>query len=274
MTPSSTRTRRTRSRVAHSCTTTAISFQVVAIVGHADIVVPQNLSGALNYDCVSCVTRALAVQLVVTLPAHPERGGDEGTRRAVARGACVRSARRRPVVQGDPRPDRGVRAADPRHRREVRQAGRSAGRRRAVHLHLPVGIGYRHGNGYPELVPIGYADQQLRSNHGLRRADAEFDAELHPDLDPELVAELDLGHVADVDAAVDIRSDLVATRHRVRQPVTETPEGYGLLGRRIDPGRCRPRLRSRSTPAPVDPTSQVAVAAFVVVRTIIDPGSA
>ena len=53
------------------CTTTAISFQVVAIVGHADIVVPQNLSGALNYDCVSCVTRALAVQLVVTLPAHP-----------------------------------------------------------------------------------------------------------------------------------------------------------------------------------------------------------
>jgi putative peptide zinc metalloprotease protein len=53
------------------CTTTAISFQVVAIVGHADIVVPQNLSGALNYDCVSCVTRALAVQLVVTLPAQP-----------------------------------------------------------------------------------------------------------------------------------------------------------------------------------------------------------
>ncbi len=53
-----------------ACRTTAISFQVVAIVGQADIVVPQNLSAAVNYDCTACVTRALAVQLVVSLPEH------------------------------------------------------------------------------------------------------------------------------------------------------------------------------------------------------------
>jgi putative peptide zinc metalloprotease protein len=33
--------------------------------------VPQNLSGALNYNCLDCVTKALAMQLVVTIPDHP-----------------------------------------------------------------------------------------------------------------------------------------------------------------------------------------------------------
>jgi putative peptide zinc metalloprotease protein len=33
-----------------------------------DVVVPQNLSGALNYACVRCVTQALATQLVVSIP--------------------------------------------------------------------------------------------------------------------------------------------------------------------------------------------------------------
>ena len=53
------------------CQATAISFQVVLIVGQAHVVVPQNISAAVNYDCVSCLTQALAVQLVVTLPADP-----------------------------------------------------------------------------------------------------------------------------------------------------------------------------------------------------------
>jgi len=33
-----------------------------------DVVVPQNLSAAVNYACVTCVTYALATQLVVSLP--------------------------------------------------------------------------------------------------------------------------------------------------------------------------------------------------------------
>ncbi|WP_392544051.1 hypothetical protein [Oryzobacter telluris] len=50
------------------CRTVAVAFQVVLISGQADVVVPQNLSGAVNYACVECLTFALATQLVVTVP--------------------------------------------------------------------------------------------------------------------------------------------------------------------------------------------------------------
>ncbi|MDQ1663179.1 MAG: putative peptide zinc metalloprotease protein, partial [Blastococcus sp.] len=50
------------------CRTVAVAFQVVLVAGQVDVVVPQNLSGALNYACVRCVTQALATQLVVSLP--------------------------------------------------------------------------------------------------------------------------------------------------------------------------------------------------------------
>jgi putative peptide zinc metalloprotease protein len=50
------------------CQTVAVAFQVVLVVGEASVVVPQNLSGAVNYSCVECVTYALAQQLVITLP--------------------------------------------------------------------------------------------------------------------------------------------------------------------------------------------------------------
>ena len=53
------------------CVTVAVAFQVVAIVGSADVVVPQNLSGALNYDCFRCITTAIASQLVVTVDSLP-----------------------------------------------------------------------------------------------------------------------------------------------------------------------------------------------------------
>ncbi|MFH5821425.1 hypothetical protein [Georgenia sp. AZ-5] len=49
------------------CRTVAVAFQVVLVVGQADVVVPQNLAAAVNYSCVECVTHALATQLVVTL---------------------------------------------------------------------------------------------------------------------------------------------------------------------------------------------------------------
>jgi putative peptide zinc metalloprotease protein len=50
------------------CRTVAVAFQVVLVAGQVDVVVPQNLSGALNYACVRCVTKALATQLVVSVP--------------------------------------------------------------------------------------------------------------------------------------------------------------------------------------------------------------
>jgi putative peptide zinc metalloprotease protein len=49
------------------CTTVAVAFQVVLVLGQADVVVPQNLSGAVNYACIQCVTYALATQLVLTV---------------------------------------------------------------------------------------------------------------------------------------------------------------------------------------------------------------
>jgi putative peptide zinc metalloprotease protein len=50
-----------------SCASVAVAFQVVLILGDNDTVVTQNLAGALNSDCVNCLTYALAQQLIVTL---------------------------------------------------------------------------------------------------------------------------------------------------------------------------------------------------------------
>jgi putative peptide zinc metalloprotease protein len=49
------------------CTAVAVGFQVVLIVGQADVIVPQNLAAAANYNCIDCLTYALASQLVITL---------------------------------------------------------------------------------------------------------------------------------------------------------------------------------------------------------------
>ncbi|HET7387311.1 MAG TPA: hypothetical protein VFJ19_11685 [Nocardioidaceae bacterium] len=49
------------------CASVAVAFQVVLVVGHNHVAAPQNLAGALNYQCVHCLTYALAQQLFVTL---------------------------------------------------------------------------------------------------------------------------------------------------------------------------------------------------------------
>ncbi|ANH37317.1 hypothetical protein I601_0874 [Nocardioides dokdonensis FR1436] len=49
------------------CAAVAVAFQVVLVVGDANVAVPQNTSVAVNYDCTSCLTFSLAVQLFVTL---------------------------------------------------------------------------------------------------------------------------------------------------------------------------------------------------------------
>ena len=54
-----------------SCTTVAVSFQVVLIVGHSKDIAPINAAGSLNYDCPACTTTAIADQLVVTLKSQP-----------------------------------------------------------------------------------------------------------------------------------------------------------------------------------------------------------
>ncbi|WP_441406676.1 hypothetical protein [Arthrobacter sp. YAF17] len=49
------------------CAAVAVGFQVVLIVGQTDVIVPENLSAAANYNCARCLTYALASQLVLTL---------------------------------------------------------------------------------------------------------------------------------------------------------------------------------------------------------------
>jgi putative peptide zinc metalloprotease protein len=50
-----------------SCAAVAIAFQVVLVPGNDSVVAPENLAGALNYDCANCLTYALARQLFITL---------------------------------------------------------------------------------------------------------------------------------------------------------------------------------------------------------------
>jgi len=54
-----------------ACTTVAVSFQVVLVVGQSNVIVPVNAAVAGNSRCAQCVTSALAVQLVTTLSAQP-----------------------------------------------------------------------------------------------------------------------------------------------------------------------------------------------------------
>ncbi|MCF6379177.1 hypothetical protein L2K70_16310 [Nocardioides KLBMP 9356] len=52
-----------------NCAAVAVAFQIVLVVGDVDVAVPQNLAVAANYECTSCLTYALAVQLFLTVPA-------------------------------------------------------------------------------------------------------------------------------------------------------------------------------------------------------------
>jgi len=56
-----------------ACTTVAVAFQVVLVVGQSNVVVPQNLAVAGNAQCRDCTTTALALQLVATLRELPSK---------------------------------------------------------------------------------------------------------------------------------------------------------------------------------------------------------
>jgi putative peptide zinc metalloprotease protein len=50
-----------------NCAAVAVGFQIVLVTGDNHVAVPQNISAAVNSDCVNCLTYALATQLFVTL---------------------------------------------------------------------------------------------------------------------------------------------------------------------------------------------------------------
>ena len=49
------------------CAAVSVAFQVVLVTGDNHIAAPQNVAAAVNYDCVNCLTYALAIQLFATL---------------------------------------------------------------------------------------------------------------------------------------------------------------------------------------------------------------
>ena len=55
----------------NACTTIAVSFQVVLVVGQSNVITPVNIAEALNNNCPSCVTAAIADQIVVTITKLP-----------------------------------------------------------------------------------------------------------------------------------------------------------------------------------------------------------
>jgi putative peptide zinc metalloprotease protein len=54
-----------------ACTTVAVSFQLVLVVGQSDRITPINFAEALNVNCPECLTVAIAHQIVVSLRAAP-----------------------------------------------------------------------------------------------------------------------------------------------------------------------------------------------------------
>lgn len=53
------------------CASQAVAFQVILVIGHAEVVSPQNRAVAVNGGCASCVANAIAQQLVLSLEAMP-----------------------------------------------------------------------------------------------------------------------------------------------------------------------------------------------------------
>ncbi len=56
-----------------ACTTVAVSFQVVLVIGQSNQIAPIDKAEALNDNCLACMTTAMADQLVLTLNAQPSQ---------------------------------------------------------------------------------------------------------------------------------------------------------------------------------------------------------
>jgi putative peptide zinc metalloprotease protein len=55
----------------NACTTLAVSFQLVLVVGQSDYIAPINVAEALNLRCPSCITTAIAKQIVISVRSVP-----------------------------------------------------------------------------------------------------------------------------------------------------------------------------------------------------------
>ena len=97
----------------NSCAAVAVAYEVVFVIDtdltNDNVAVPQNLAGALNYDCVNCLTYALARQLFVTLDEPLSEEATIQVGRRVGQGCRLRS------------PDRSGKGGPRRYRRAARR---------------------------------------------------------------------------------------------------------------------------------------------------------
>ena len=110
------------------CAAVSIGFQVVLVLGDNHVAAPQNISAAVNYDCVNCMTYALATQLFVTLNGPLSDAAASRAGRPVAPDRRLRRPHHRGPALRDPVQAHRVRAADPAgHREGPRPAHTPAG---------------------------------------------------------------------------------------------------------------------------------------------------
>lgn len=64
-----------------SCQTVAVAIQIVLVMSNPDVVAPQNVSLAVNYECTLCETFAVAYQFVVGIGGEPIELTKEGKKR-------------------------------------------------------------------------------------------------------------------------------------------------------------------------------------------------
>lgn len=83
-----------------ACTTVAVSFQLVLVVGQSDTITPINAAEALNVNCPSCITTAIADQIVVTLKSQSSEEAAAAPDRRAAQGRRGQGPRRRRHPRG------------------------------------------------------------------------------------------------------------------------------------------------------------------------------
>ena len=67
-----------------NCAAVSVGFQIVLVTGDNHVAAPANISAAVNYDCVNCLSYALATQLFLTLDGPLS---DEACRRSPTSGS-------------------------------------------------------------------------------------------------------------------------------------------------------------------------------------------
>ena len=129
-----------------NCTTRAVAYQVLMTLPGAEVIAPVNAAVAANYECRSCLTEAIAVQLVVSVTGIPQRRGAGADRAGDGEGRSTGRPAEDAVRWTDLHHPPGLAARD--HADPATRTGRSPRRRRPPRCRPP-----RHRRPRPRRAP-------------------------------------------------------------------------------------------------------------------------